>query len=131
MATIDDYQTYSQDNYFEGILVRGNEFFLLEDEEALWNALAGEIKTKVGECKCVGLETYGCEIWRILGQNLDELVIKEVEAYIEALVPRYQEINALTLEEMIKYKNGSVNVLIEIDSVFGRFQRGLLIGGPC
>ncbi|MFZ3130697.1 MAG: hypothetical protein WA125_06235 [Desulfosporosinus sp.] len=131
MVTIDDYQTYSNDNYFEDILVRGNEFSLLEDEAALWNALSGELKTKVGECKCVGLENYGCELWRILGQNLDELVIKEIEAYIEALVPRYQEINALSLEEVIKYKDGSVSILIGIDSSFGKFRRGLVIGGPC
>ena len=131
MVTIDDFKTYSNDDYFETILVKGNEYSYLEDESALWNAFAGEIKTKIGECKCVGLENYGCDIWRILGRNIDELAIKEMEKYIEELVPRYPEINSLSLEEVIKYRNGSISILIQIDSTFGTFQRGIVIGGPC
>ena len=131
MATINDYKTYSEDDYFETILVRGNEFSLLEDEQALWNALVGEIKTKVGECKGVGLENYGCEVWRILGQNIDELVVKEVEKYIEVLTPRYPEIISLSLEEMIKYKDGRISILIGVDSVFGKLRGGIVLGGPC
>jgi hypothetical protein len=131
MATIDDYMTYSDDDYHETILIRGNEYSYLEDEAALWNALAGEIKTKVGECKAVGLENYGCEIWRILGQNLDNLTIKELEAYIEALIPRYPEINSLKLDEVIKYRNGKVELFIIVDAIFGKFRRNVIFGGPC
>ncbi|MDP3013386.1 MAG: hypothetical protein Q8M92_04035 [Candidatus Subteraquimicrobiales bacterium] len=131
MAIIDDLKTSFQGNYYEELLVKGGDYRMCEDHYTLWQALVGEIKTKKGECLGVGLENYGCDIWRTLGENMDPLLEKEIEKYIHDLAPKYPQIKELTVEQIFYNKEGQIDITIIVVSIFNKTMERVIIGGPC
>jgi hypothetical protein len=131
MSQINDIATRAEGNYYEYIIVKGNETRNVEDRVALWQALVGEIKTRPGEVQGEGLTNYGCDIYKILGQPVDTLIVKDVEYYINALAPKYSEIRSLSVDTFLEYRNGRIKITILVDSIFGRFKESVTIGGPC
>lgn len=131
MTKLDDFVVYTHDKYYEKILVKGSEYRLCTDHNAVCQALAGEIKTKKGEVLGVGLETFGCEIWRILGESLDNLTVKMLEKYISDLAPNYPEIKNLYLSEVIEYTEGRIELKINVETQFNKTQESVILATPC
>jgi hypothetical protein len=131
MTKVDDFVVYTVDKYYENILVKGSEYRMCEDHNAVCQALAGEIKTKKGEVLGIGLENYGCDIWKILGENIDNNTIKLLEKYVSDLAPNYPEIKQLFLSEVIEYKNGRIRLMINVETIFDKSQESVMLGSPC
>jgi hypothetical protein len=131
MVEINDISTRSEYKYYEYIIIKGSEPRILEDKQALWLALVGEIKTKPGEVQGVGLTTYGCDIYKILGQPINNLVVKDVEYYIEQLIPRYPQIKDIQVDTFLEYSDGKIEIILLVDSIFGKIKESVIIGGPC
>jgi hypothetical protein len=120
MTEINDLQTWVNRDYWEYTKIRGSDFLNIEDQEALQQAVIGELKTRQGTCYGVGLEDYGSKLYQILGQNIDDLVVKEVQDYVKDVANKYSQINSISIEELITYSDGSVDMKITIDSIFGK-----------
>jgi len=131
MSQINDIATRAENKYYEFVIVKGSESRNVEDKVALWQALVGEIKTRPGEVQGVGLTNYGCEIYKILGEPINNLVVKDVEYYINALTPRYPEVRSLEVDTFLEHHDGRIELIILVDSIFGRFKESVVIGGPC
>ena len=59
---------------------RCEDLIYIKNEEALWQTIVGEIKTPKGALSnSIGQQNYGCNIWKLKGQVLDSLTIKEIE----------------------------------------------------
>lgn len=131
MTTIDDGKTFAYQKYYEKFLVKGSELRMCEDHYAVWQAVVGEIKTKKGECLGIGLENYGCDIWRVLGETIDDLIIKEIEKYIDEIPPKYPQVKDFKLQEAIEYKDGTLLLILILETEFQRTTESVIIGGPC
>lgn len=131
MAIINDIKTTFESSYFEKLQMKGADYVMCEDHYTLWLAFIGEIKTKPGEMLGVGLENYGCEIWRVLGENIDSLIEKEIEKYILDLQPKYPDIKDIALEEVFEHKKGFIQLTITLTTIFGKSTERVTIGGPC
>jgi hypothetical protein len=128
---INDLETYEEYHYYEEVKSRSGNIEMVEDKQALWQALVGEIKTKKGECLLYGLTDYGTDLWRILGQNYDNLTVKEIEKYIKDLERKYPEISSLTVEKIDFYLE-TIAITLKMESIFGIVTGEVVgIGGPC
>jgi len=125
---IQDMETRVVDNYMEYTRVRGSvDISEITDKYALWQAVCGEIKTKIGECQGVGMENYGCDIWKILGQNLTPLVVDQAKLYIEELAPKYEEINDIEVVDIVIRKDGKLLLTVYVDSNLGTVQGDVIV----
>lgn len=119
-GTIQDIMTDTINGYCEYTEIRGSvEIVFCKDRAALWQGLSGEIKTPIGGCRGVGQENYGCDIWRILGQNLIPPVIDQANYYIIDLGKKYNEINKITATDIVTMKDGRLKITLYVDSIFG------------
>lgn len=115
------------ENFDEYIVTTTHDTKMITNRLALFQALRGEIKTPKGECKGVGLEDYGCDIWKILGQNLTQLVVDQACLYIEELGPKYDEIIELKVSAITEQKKGRLIITMRIKSIFGDFEEDVII----
>ena len=70
------------------------DLIYVKNEEALWQTIVGEIKTPIGALSnSIGQQSYGCSIWRLRGEVLDSLSIKEMEHDIIETCLKYPEVN--------------------------------------
>lgn len=99
------------------------DLWMISDAECLWQCIVGEIKTPYRSLSnSLGQMNYGCEIWKMIGRNLDPLEIKDFEHYIIKTCLKYPEVNNVThIETKIGKNSGSLLCEIIIDSIYGTF----------
>ena len=104
------------------------DLWLVSNEECLWQCIVGEIKTPYGLLNnSIGQATYGCEIWKLVGENIDSLMVKEFESYIIDTCLKYDEVNNVTYINTKIGTNNSFLVEITLDSIYGDFDGVLRI----
>ena len=98
------------------------DIWLISNEECLWQAIVGEIKTPYGLLSnSIGQNTYGCRIWDLVGENIDSLVVKEFEADIIETCLKYPEVkNVIDIDTKVG-DNDAFLCTITIDSIYGVF----------
>lgn len=105
------------------------DLIYVQNEEALWQTIVGEIKTPLGALNnSIGQQSYGCDIWQLRGEILDSLTIKEIEHEIIKTCLKYPEVNNVTyIESYVDDKNGALFVQLTIDSIYSSFDGHLRI----
>lgn len=99
------------------------DLWMVSDAECLWQCIVGEIKTPYRSLSnSIGQLNYGCEIWKMIGRNIDPLEIKDFEYYIIKTCQKYPEVNNVTnIDTKIGSESGSFLCEITIDSIYGTF----------
>lgn len=128
MSNINDFKTRAENDFWEYTIILGNEPRMITNKEALWQGFVGELKTKPGECQGVGMENYGCGIWNVIGENINEMVLKEIENYVTNLKPHYEEIKDIYVNEVVEMHDGRVKLTITLNSIYG-YIRGVACVG--
>lgn len=105
------------------------DLIYVQNEEALWQTIVGEIKTPLGALSnSIGQQAYGCSIWDLRGENLDSLTIKEIEYAIIRTCIRYPEVNNVTyIESFVDDHEGALFITLTLDSIYGSFDGRLRI----
>lgn len=100
-----------------------NDLWMVTNEECLWQCIVGEIKTPYRALSnSLGQMEYGCKIWKLMGQNVDHLLIKDFESYIIETCLKYPEVrNVTNIDTKIGEDTGSFLCEITIDSIYGTF----------
>lgn len=119
MTEINDLQTWINKDYWEYTKIRGSDFINIEDGEALWQAIEGELKTRRGTCYGIGLETYGSNLYKVLGENIGDLEAKQVQQYVKEVMDNYPQISSWSMDNLTNYSDGSVDLVITVHSIFG------------
>ena len=94
---------------------------IVNDEETLWQALIGEIKTPYGVLPSVGQSEYGCHIWDLMGDNMDAFFYEEFRNDIEEMCKAYPQINKVVDIDLRVGDKGSLSVELTVDSIYGKF----------
>lgn len=120
---IDFLTTKDQMHFYEKTNLKPcDDLWLISNEECLWQAIVGEIKTPYGDLSnSIGQADYGCKIWSLIGEPLDSLVVKEYESYIVETCLKYPEVNNVLKIETKIGERDSVLSFITIDSIYGTF----------
>lgn len=137
---IEDLMTdIGQDEYWEGAndfeeitLIMDEDLQMIEDEEALWACVEGVLKTPTGYVDGVTLESYGSELLRLRGQNLNYHIKELAKVYIRNTIPQFEGyVNSFPVinitQPKTKYGRFTMQIYMEVDSVFGRFSRVFFI----
>ncbi len=105
------------------------DLIYVQNEEALWQTIVGEIKTPLGALNnSIGQQLYGCGIWALQGEILDSLTIKEIEYEIIKTCLKYPEVNNVTyIQSYVDDKDGALFVELTIDSIYSSFDSYLRI----
>lgn len=105
------------------------DLIYVQNEEALWQTIVGEIKTPLGALSnSIGQQAYGCSIWDLQGEVLDSLTIKEMEYEIIQTCIRYPEVNNVTyIESFVDDKDGALFITLTLDTIYGSFDNRLRI----
>lgn len=134
---IEDLMTdLSQDDYWEAAndfeeitLIENNDIRIIEDAEALWGCIEGCLKTPTGYVDGVTLEGYGSELLRLRGQNLNYHIAELAKVYIRNTIPQFEGyVNSFPVIKITQPKPNpkqrfTMKIYMEVDSVFGRFNR--------
>lgn len=126
-----DFRTRAEEKYYEHMATRGNEIKTIRQAECLWQEFVGELKTNKGECVGIGMENYGSNLKRYIGENLDILVEMEIEDIIKATSATYPTIISCTVKEVIERQEGNIHITIELDTVYGLVLKILEISRGC
>lgn len=144
LGEIQDLLTTKEDNFWLGAVdfdettvIEEDDIIILQDVEALWQGIVGCLHTPLGAIDGVQLENYGSRLLELRGQNLDFHLVELAKIYIKDTIPQYQgyvidfpviEIRKPSRErDYDKYGRFSMEIYIEVDSVFGYFNRTLYI----
>lgn len=105
------------------------DLIYVQNEEALWQTIVGEIKTPKGALNnSIGQSNYGCEIWEYRGKVLNSLDISEIEYYIIQCCIKYAEVNnVINIETFIGEDKTSLFITLTLDSIYGTFDSHLRI----
>ena len=105
------------------------DLIYVQNEEALWQTIVGEIKTPLHALNnSIGQQNYGCSIWELRGQVLDSLTIKEIEYEIIQTCLRYPEVNnVIDIQSYVSDKDGALFITLTLDSIYGTFDPHLRI----
>ena len=104
------------------------DLIYVQNEEALWQTIVGEIKTPKGALNnSIGQAGYGCEIWSYKGSVLDSLDISEIEYYIIQCCLKYPEVNNVINIESFVGDRDSLFITLTLDSIYGAFDGKLRI----
>src|SRR5574344_2955614 len=98
-----------------------NDISLVEDEEALWQALIGEIKTPLGVLPSVNQNKYGCQIWDLMGDKIDDLFEETFRFYILKMCQQYPEIISVPVIGIRYGDKGSLALEMTVNSIYGDF----------
>lgn len=92
------------------------------NEQALWTAIVGEIKTPKGVLSnSVGQSNYGCEIWDYIGEGLDSLTISEIEHDVINICNRYPEVNnVIGINSYVADRN-MLLIELTLDTIYGEY----------
>lgn len=126
-----DFRTRSSDNYYEHTATRGNEVKEIHDVECLWQEFVGELKTNKGECVGVGMENYGSDLKRYLGENMNPLLEIEIEDCIQSTAQEYVEIITSSVEQIDDDDEGYIAITIKLETIYGLVLRVLNIARGC
>ena len=99
------------------------DLWMISDAECLWQCIVGEVKTPYRSlANSLGQLNYGCEIWKMIGRNMDPLEIKDFEYHIIQTCLKYPEVNNVTyIETKIGKQSGSLLCNLTVDSIYGTF----------
>lgn len=98
------------------------------NEQALWTAIVGEIKTPKGVLSnSVGQANYGCNIWNYMGENLDSLSISEIENDIINLCNNYPEVNNVIQIKSYTAERNMLLIEITLDTIYGTYDGNIHI----
>lgn len=137
---IQDLLTTKNDNFWPGAIdfdentvIENNDIVILENVEALWQGIVGVLHTPKGAIDGVGLEKYGSQLLSLRGMNLTPEIKELAKMYIQDTVPQYQNkvrkftkiiiTNPSSKQPYDKLGRFSMKIELEVDSVYGRFNR--------
>lgn len=141
---IQDLLTTKEDNFWPGAIdfdettvIQDDDIIVLQNEEALWQGIAGCLHTPKGRIDGVGLENYGSHLLELRGQPLNGHLVELGKIYIREIIPQLQgyvkdfpviEIRKPSRENDYDWSaRFSMEIYLEVDSVFGYFNRMLYI----
>lgn len=120
-------------NFEEWTVIEEDDITILEDVEALWQAIVGVLKTPQGKIDGVGLETYGSKLLTLRGMNLNYHISELAKVYIKNTIPQFQGyVIDFTHIKVSQPRNtpksrATMRIDLEVKSVFGNFTRTLYI----
>lgn len=126
LGVVQDIVTEWDRGYYETVYCNGTDILMNKNKYAIWNGLAGEIKTRIGECTGVGQERYGCDIWKIIGQPLIPAVVAQAEFYIKELIPKYDKITDITIASLSIPRKGTLKMSLSVSTTLGNIE-GVII----
>lgn len=120
-------------NFEEWTVIEDDDITILEDVEALWQAIVGVLKTPQGKIDGVGLENYGSKLLTLRGMNLNYHISELAKVYIKNTIPQFQgyvidfpHIKISQPRETPKSR-ATMRIDLEVKSVFGSFRRTFYI----
>lgn len=139
---IQDILTTKKDNFWvgaidfdENTIIENDDITILHNEEALWQGIVGCLHTPYGKIDGVGLEGYGSQLLELRGQKLNGHLIELAKIYIQNTIPQFQgyvkDFPVIKITKPAKEYDWSsrfsMEIYIEVDSVFGYFNRTLYV----
>ena len=127
--SLDDYYIEGANDFEEWTVIEDNDIIILEDVEALWQGIVGTLHTPQGYIDGVTLENYGSKLLSLRGMNLSYEIAKLAEVYIRDTIPQYQGYVIdfpkikVTMPKKSLHQRFTMQIYIEVNSVFGRFAR--------
>jgi len=118
-------------DYHETTVIEDDDIEYISDEEALWAAIVGVLKTEVGRVDGVTLENYGSRLLSLIGEHNDWFNAELAKVYIRETIPQFQGyvlgFPTINVYEPTPTTSDRMTMVIEItvDSVFGQFTRTL------
>lgn len=92
------------------------------NEQALWTAIVGEIKTPRGVLSnSIGQAHYGCSIWDYIGENLDSLSVSEIENDVINTCLKYPEVNNVIGISSYVADNTMLLIKLTLDTIYGEY----------
>lgn len=126
-----DYMVWLEEGYFEHASIRGVEMNVVEEADCLVQEFFGELKTNVGEIKGVGLELYGSDLKRYLGEPLNMQTELEIEECIGNCAAKYPEILKCEVLSISEQETGIVKIEIKLKTIYGVVLKVLEMGRGC
>jgi phage baseplate assembly protein W len=102
------------DNYDEKTRIVVQDIDLTTGTYALWQAIEGELKTRIGEVDCETLAGYGSRLHELLGQPMSDLLNKEVEYYVELVMNNYTEVESWSVEVTKEQRPGKLSFVLSV-----------------
>lgn len=108
-------------DYHENTRMVGSDYRECEDKYALWQAFEGELKTKKGTCKGIGLIGYGSRLHELVGENMNEYFETEVEDMVMEVAAKYPGYikNVYITFTANERRRGYISMDITLDTIFG------------
>ena len=104
------------------------DLIYVQNEEALWQTIVGEIKTPYGALNnSVGQGQYGCRIWDYIGKAIDSLNVQSIEHEVILTCNKYPEVNNVIDIETLYGDNASLLIRVSLDTIYGEFDGHLRI----
>ncbi len=104
------------------------DLIYVQNEEALWQTIVGEIKTPYGVLNnSVGQANYGCRIWDYIGEVIDSLNVQSIEYEVIATCNKYPEVNNVINIETLYGNDASLLIQVSLDTIYGEFDGHLRI----
>lgn len=125
---LNDYEIKATNNFDEQMVVKASDLRIVTNKRALWQGIIGELKTRRGECQGVGLESYGCDLYKFLGQNIDNLTLREVNHEVLSIAPHYPMVSQMEVTDVVSRKKGTLSLTLIVYSDFGRITGEVTIG---
>jgi phage baseplate assembly protein W len=101
-------------NYEEVTQVVAEDITLTTDTYTLWQAIEGELKTKLGEVDAEAFEGYGSRLHELLGQPMSDLLHKEVEYFVELVMDNYDNIESWDVDTTIEQRPGKLSFILRV-----------------
>lgn len=116
-------------DFEEWTVFENDDIVILEDVEALWQGIVGCLHTPKGYIDGVTLENYGSRLLSLRGVNLSYEIAELAKVYIRETIPQYQGYVIdfpkieITMPKKTLHQRFTMQIYIEVHSVFGRFSR--------
>lgn len=127
--SLDDFYIEGANDFEEWTVIEEDDIIILDDVEALWQGIVGCLHTPQGYIDGVTLENYGSKLLSLRGMNLSYEIAELAKVYIRDTIPQYQGyVNSfpkieIKLPKKSLHQRFTMQIYIEVDSVFGRFSR--------
>lgn len=120
-------------DYEEITVIEDDDIIYINDEEALWAAIVGVLKTEQGRVDGVTLENYGSRLLTLVGEQNSWFNAELAKVYIRETIPQFQgyviDFPTINVYEPTPETYDRMRMIIEItvNSVFGIFTRKIYI----
>lgn len=105
-----------------------DDLIYVQNEEALWQTIVGEIKTPYGVLSnSIGQANYGCRIWDYMGEKIDSLNVQSIEYEVITTCNKYPEVNNVINIETLYGTDNSLLIQVSLDTIYGEFDGHLRI----